>query len=84
MVRVDLLEKWDLSEKGHSILELFIRGASLDYSHRLFLVDVEEIAPLHGRCLRPLLVEIVDLLLGEIFHLILGYVAVLADQVINL
>ena len=84
MVGVDLLEKWDLSEEGHSVLELFIGGACFDDSHRLLLVDVEEVAPLHGRCLRPLLVQIVDLLLGEILHLVLCYVAMLANQVINL
>ena len=48
MVGVDLLEKWDLSEEGHSVLELFIGGACFDDSHRLLLVDVEEVAPLHG------------------------------------
>ena len=84
MVSVDLLEKWNLSEEGNSVLELFIGSACFDYLHRLLLVDVEEVALLHGRCLSPLLVQFVDLLLGKILHLILCYVAVLTDQVIHL
>lgn len=80
MSGVDLLKERNLSQEFLTLNEVFVMSPSLDDVHRLLLVDVEKVAPLHRGCSRSLLVQLGEVLGVQISHLLLRVVPSLVEH----